>query len=35
VPALDQDGSQRENGEIAEITDHVDLSAGDAVNRPP
>jgi hypothetical protein len=26
VPALDQDGSQRENGEIAEITDHVDLS---------
>jgi hypothetical protein len=27
VPALDQDGSQRENGEIAEITDHVDLSA--------
>ena len=27
VTALDQDGSERENGEVAEITDHVDLSA--------
>ena len=26
VPALDQDGSARENGEVAEITDRVDLS---------
>ena len=26
VPALDQDGSERENGEIAEITDSVELS---------
>lgn len=27
VPALDQDGCERENGEVAEITDMVDLSA--------
>jgi hypothetical protein len=27
VPALDQDGSARTNGEVAEITDQVDLSA--------
>ena len=27
VPALDQDGSARENGEVCEITDMVDLSA--------
>jgi Transposase DDE domain group 1 len=27
VPALDQDGSERKNGEICEITDMVDLSA--------
>jgi hypothetical protein len=27
VPALDQDGSERDNGEVAEITDSVDLSA--------
>ena len=27
VPALDQDGSERENGEVCEITDMVDLSA--------
>jgi Transposase DDE domain group 1 len=27
VRALDQDGSVRENGEVAEITDRVDLSA--------
>jgi Transposase DDE domain group 1 len=27
VPALDQDGSVRDNGEVAEITDQVDLSA--------
>ena len=26
VPALDQDGSERENGEVCEITDMVDLS---------
>jgi hypothetical protein len=28
VPALDQDGSARTNGEVCEITDQVDLSAG-------
>ena len=27
VPALDQDGSERDNGEVCEITDTVDLSA--------
>jgi Transposase DDE domain group 1 len=27
VPALDQDGSARENGEVTEITEHVDLSS--------
>jgi hypothetical protein len=27
VPALDQDGSHRKNGEVAEITDMVDLSS--------
>ena len=27
VPALDQDGSARQNGEVAEITDMVDLSS--------
>jgi hypothetical protein len=27
VPALDQDGSERENGEVCEITDMVDLSS--------
>ena len=27
VPALDQDGSTRKNGEVAEITDSVDLSS--------
>ena len=27
VPALDQDGSERENGEVAEITDSVELSS--------
>ena len=27
VPALDQDGSARENGEVSEITDSVDLSS--------
>jgi len=26
IPALDQDGSERENGEVCEITDRVDLS---------
>ena len=32
VPALDQDGTVRDNGEVAEITDTVDLSAwGDGV----
>ncbi len=32
VPALDQDGTMRDNGEVAEITDTVDLSAwGDGV----
>ena len=27
IPALDQDGTERENGEVAEITDMVDLSS--------
>jgi hypothetical protein len=27
VPALDQDGSERDNGEVAEITDSLDLSS--------
>ena len=27
IPALDQDGSERENGEVCEITDMVDLSS--------
>ena len=27
VPALDQDGSARENGEVTEITEHLDLSS--------
>jgi hypothetical protein len=27
VPALDQDGSERENGEVCEITERVDLSS--------
>ncbi len=27
IPALDQDGSERENGEVGEITDCVDLSS--------
>jgi len=27
IPALDQDGSERENGEVCEITDKVDLSS--------
>jgi hypothetical protein len=26
IPALDQDGSERENGQVAEITDRLDLS---------
>jgi hypothetical protein len=33
VPALDQDGSERENGEVCEITDLVDLSAWPAGSR--
>jgi Transposase DDE domain group 1 len=27
IPALDQDGSERENGEVAEITNRLDLSS--------
>jgi hypothetical protein len=27
VPALDQDGSARENGEVTDLTEHVDLSS--------
>ena len=34
VLALDQDGSQRENGEVAEITDRVDLSAWGEESQP-
>ena len=33
VPALDQDGSVRDNGEVAEITDRVDLSSWPAGSR--
>ena len=33
VPALDQDGSDRENGEVAEITDSIDLSSWPAGTR--
>jgi hypothetical protein len=33
VLALDQDGSERENGEVAEITDRVDLSAWGETSR--
>jgi hypothetical protein len=33
VRALDQDGGERENGEVAEITDRVDLSAWPAGSR--
>src|SRR5450631_4122529 len=33
VPALDQDGSARKNGEVCEITDMVDLSAWPAGSR--
>ena len=38
VAALDQDGSERDNGEVAEITDRVDLSSwpeGSQADRPP
>ncbi len=34
VPALDQDGSERENGEVAEITNSVDLSAWGEQDEP-
>ncbi|MGH2874871.1 MAG: IS1380 family transposase [Solirubrobacteraceae bacterium] len=34
VSALDQDGSERENGEVAEITDMVDLSAWGEQDQP-
>ena len=34
VPALDQDGSERENGEVAEITNSVDLSAWGEEDEP-
>ncbi len=34
VPALDQDGSKRENGEVAEITNIVDLSAWGEEDEP-
>jgi Transposase DDE domain group 1 len=34
IPALDQDGSERENGEVCEITDRVDLSAWGEENQP-
>src|SRR5919197_3092501 len=33
VPALDQDGSERENGEVAEITDKVELGCWPAGSR--
>ena len=33
VPALDQDGSVRDNGEVAEITDRVELSSWPAGSR--
>jgi Transposase DDE domain group 1 len=34
VPALAQDGSERENGEVAEITHSIDLSAWGKENEP-
>jgi hypothetical protein len=34
VPALDQEGSERENGEVAEITNNVDLSAWGTEDQP-
>ena len=34
VVALDQDGSERENGEVAEITDQVDLTAWGEEDQP-
>ena len=33
VPALDQDGSERENGQVAEITDSVELTSWPAGSR--
>ena len=33
VPALDQDGSIRQNGEVAEITDRLDLSSWSETSR--
>jgi hypothetical protein len=33
VPALDQDGSVRENGDVVEITEHLDLSSWPAGTR--
>jgi Transposase DDE domain group 1 len=33
IPALDQDGSERENGQVAEITDGVELSSWPAGSR--
>jgi Transposase DDE domain group 1 len=33
VPALDQDGSERENGEVAEITDRLDLASWPQASR--
>jgi Transposase DDE domain group 1 len=33
APALDQDGTERENGEVAELTQHVDLSSWPEASR--
>jgi hypothetical protein len=33
IPALDQDATERENGQVSELTDHVDLSAWPAGSR--
>jgi Transposase DDE domain group 1 len=33
IPALDQDGTERENGQVVELTDHVELSSWPAGSR--
>jgi len=33
IAALDQDGTERENGQVSEITDHIDLSSWPAGSR--
>jgi hypothetical protein len=35
IPALNQDGSVRDNGEVVELTDHIDLSCWPVGSRVP